>query len=155
MDDYQVGVYVVYAAIAVTLTIWLARTLFKHGQAFLDDVFEGRPDLSVAVNRLLVIGFYLLNFGYACLMLEGGHAHSMVSAIEVLAGKLGVLLLLLGAMHFLNLLIFSRIRRRATKQRMHAPLAPHGQAPPGAVANSAVLFEQGVGEANPAVHAAR
>jgi hypothetical protein len=69
--------------------------------------------MAAAVNRLLVVGFYLLNFGYACFLLKAPPAASAVQAIEVLSAKLGSLLLSLGAAHFVNLYLFHRIRRRA------------------------------------------
>src|SRR5262245_33365638 len=93
-------VYVLYAALSVGLTIWLARTLAKNGKVFLEDVFADQPGLSTAVNKLLVVGFYLVNFGYACLLLEGGYAPTPREAIETLASKAGALLLSLAFMHF-------------------------------------------------------
>ena len=104
------------------LTIWLARTLFRNGAVFLRDVFADKPELADAVNRLLVVGFYLLNLGYACLLLKAPAAASMVSAIEILASKLGALLLSLGVMHFANMFLFHRIRRRALLAELPPPV---------------------------------
>ncbi len=124
---YLVPVYVVYASASIGLTIWLARTLFKNGSVFLRDVFAENPELADAVNRLLVVGFYLLNLGYACLLLRAAPALTAVAAIEVLAEKLGYLLLSLGAMHFMNMFLFHRIRRRAQLAELPPPVAPHYQ----------------------------
>ena len=62
--DLAVVTYLLYLAITVPLTIWVARALHRHGQVFLIDVFNGDERLANAVNQLLVIGFYLLNFGF-------------------------------------------------------------------------------------------
>src|SRR5687768_9956971 len=94
-------VYVVYAAVMVALTVWLARTLAKSGAVYLADVFTDRPELAEAVNRLLVVGFYLVNLGYGCLTLAGGTAADPRQAIETLSMKLGRLLLSLAVVHFL------------------------------------------------------
>lgn len=113
MTNPALLVYLPYAAIAVSLTIWLARTISRHGEVFLEDVFVGRPELAHAVNHLLVIGFYLVNLGWALLLMKSGaaaHVTSPTSAVELLATKLGTLLLLLGVAHFANLLIFNRLR---------------------------------------------
>ena len=64
-DGNAIVVSVIYVAIAVGLTVWLARTLFRNGAAFLHDVFADKPELAVAVNRLLVTGFYMLSLGYS------------------------------------------------------------------------------------------
>ncbi len=115
--QYLVPVYAVYAVTAVGLTVWLARTLFKNGAVFLRDVFEDKPDLADAVNRLLVVGFYLFNLGYAALLLRADPAETMVGAIETLAFKLGLLSVSLGVMHFANMVVFHRIRRRTLEER--------------------------------------
>lgn len=119
-------VYGIYAIASLILTVVLARILFRHGEVLLADVFDERPELAKAVNQLLVVGFYLVNFGYALFMLRGGHAHDAVTAIEALASKLGTLLLSLAAMHFVNLFFFHRMRRRARLADMPPPVREHG-----------------------------
>lgn len=110
--DFLTLVYVIYAATSLGLIVWLARTLGRNGQVFLEDVFRDRPQLAESINRLLVVGFYLINLGYAAVMLEGGVAGSLRQGLEALATKLGWLLLSLGIMHFMNMFVFYRIRRR-------------------------------------------
>ena len=103
--------YVLYLAISIGLTVWVARTLFRSGHRFLVDVFGGDVELAASVNHLLVVGFYLVNLGYVCLALKVGYDLAGVrEGIEVLAGKVGVVMLVLGAMHFFNLYVFKRIR---------------------------------------------
>lgn len=118
------AVYAVYSVVSIGLTVWLARTLFKNGAVFLRDVFKDSPDLAQAVNRLLVVGFYLMNLGYACLLLRADRPESGVAAVETLAQKLGLLLVSLGCMHFFNMYLFHRIRRRAKLAELPPPV-PH------------------------------
>src|SRR5262245_45738857 len=102
--------YLLYLAISVVLTIWVARTLFKNGRIFLVDVFHGNESLADSVNHLLVVGFYLINLGYVSLALKVGNTvASWKEGIETLSWKVGLVLLVLGAMHFFNLFIFTRI----------------------------------------------
>lgn len=132
--DYLPLVYAAYAAVSVVLTIFLARTLSVNGRIFLAKVFADDPSFGDAVNRLLVVGFYLVNFGYACLHLVGGQADTVRGAIETLAEKLGWLLLALAVMHFANLWIFNRIRRGARPAEISAPVLEHGRIEPRVVA---------------------
>ena len=125
--DLLPAVYGVYATVSVVLTIFLARTLGSNGRVFLLDVFPESPEMARAVNELLVVGFYLVNFGDACLLLRGGSAATVTMAVETLAQKLGYLLLSLAGMHFANLYVFHRIRRRARAGSMPAPIVPHGR----------------------------
>jgi hypothetical protein len=148
-NDYLPVVYGVYAAISSLLTIWLARTLGKNGSIFLKNVFKDDAELGDAVNRLLVVGFYLVNFGYACLHLVGGHADSPRRAMEVLAEKLGSLLLVLAAMHFANLFVFNRIRKNAARSQELPPFQPQARLP---LSMSSLVSQAGVAQPE-AVHA--
>lgn len=112
--------YATYLLISIALTIWVAQTLFKSGRVFLVDVFAGNEALADSVNHLLVVGFYLVNLGFVSLFLkiEGDVIDARVS-MEALAMKLGVVLLVLGGMHFANLGIFAKVRGQqlASRQR--------------------------------------
>lgn len=123
-SPFLVPVYVAYAVVAVGLTIALARILSKNGAVFLEDVFKDQPKMAGAVNHLLVVGFYLLNLGYAALIMKASSATTAVEASEVLAWKLGALLISLGVMHFFNLYLFYRIRRRGQLAVLPPPVAP-------------------------------
>lgn len=112
--DFIVLTYLVYVAASVALTVWVARTLSRNGRIFLVDVFQGNEPLADSVNHLLVVGFCLVNFGYITLALKVySNVATAREAIEACADKVGMVLLVLGAMHFFNLYVFSRIRRRA------------------------------------------
>jgi hypothetical protein len=114
--NYLPHVYVIYAALAVALTIYLARTLSTHGGVFLESVFEDEPRLATSVNRLLVVGFYLVNLGWALMMLRAPSAETVTVALETLARKLGILLLVLAGMHFFNLMVFHWMRNRGGRE---------------------------------------
>lgn len=110
MDPVVVG-YLVYITLTIALTVWVASTLSKHGRIYLADVF-GDERTGAAMNQLLVVGFYLVNFGFAALWL---HTNQQVvtlrDLVQMLSVKLGTVLLVVGALHLINLVIFSRIRR--------------------------------------------
>ena len=119
--------YLLYLAISIALTVWVGRTLYGNGYLFLVDVFKGNEALAHSVNHLLVVGFYLVNFGFVSLHLKlYQDILNPRMTIEALADKVGVVLIVLGAMHFGNLYVFSRIRRRATLGDAFPPVPPDG-----------------------------
>lgn len=127
--NIEITTYLLYLSISSAVTIWVAHTLHKNGRIFLVDVFHGNEPLADSVNHLLVVGFYLINLGWVCLMLKLGYpVESPQAGIEALSVKIGTVLLLLGGMHFFNLFVFSRMRRRAT---MHTspPVGPDAFTP--------------------------
>jgi hypothetical protein len=118
---YIVGCYFAYIILSLGITIWVARTLHKNGRIFLVDAFHGNVEIADSVNHLLVVGFYLINIGYVTLALRtGATLTNLREAIELLSDKLGVVLVVLGIMHFGNLYVFSRMRNRA-KQSVSMP----------------------------------
>jgi hypothetical protein len=119
--------YTVYLVVSIGLTVWVARTLFKNGRVFLVDVFHGNESLADSVNHLLVVGFYLINLGYVSLALRLGYnVETTRESIEALSWKVGLVLLVLGGMHFFNLLVFSRMRRRSAIADAPPPVTPDG-----------------------------
>lgn len=122
--------YGLYLFIALPLTWWVARNLFNNGRIFLVECFHGNESLADSVNRLLVMGFYLVNFGFVALYLKlAGEVVDVRGIFEALSGKLGVILLVLGGMHFFNLFVFTRMRKRATWDMAPPPLPPTGILP--------------------------
>ena len=121
--QYVVGSYLVYLAVSIGLTVWVARTLHANGRVFLVDAFGGNGPLADSVNHLLVVGFYLINVGYVALALKyGSRPFDMATAIESFSTKIGWVLLVLGGMHFFNLYIFSRLRRRGLLHHVPPPI---------------------------------
>ena len=114
------------------LTFWVARTLFKNGQVFLDEIFEGNKELATSVNKLLVVGFYLLNIGFVVFNLTvTEEIETNRVLIEVMSLKMGFVILVLGGMHFLNLIIFSAMRKTGKRAKMRPPVAaPQYRQPP-------------------------
>jgi len=135
---YIVWTYAAYVLISIGLTVWVARTLHKNGRIFLVDAFAGNAALADSVNHLLVVGFYLINIGFVAFALKEAHRPSDIAeSIEVLSTKVGLVLLVLGTMHFFNLYVFSRLRKRAVLRHMPPPVAPQEKltprvSPPGA-----------------------
>src|SRR5436190_10334075 len=98
--NMEVVTYLLYLALSISLTIWVAHTLHKNGRIFLVDVFHGNEPLADSVNHLLVVGFYLINLGFVSLALKLGYAIlTPKEAIEALSVKVGIVMLVLGGMH--------------------------------------------------------
>ena len=122
---YVLSTYAVYLVISIAVTIWVARTLHKNGRAFLVEAFHGDEVLADSINHLLVVGFYLINIGWIVMTLRTNYdLHTPRAAIELLSGKIGTVLFVLGLMHFFNLYIFSRFRRRALDRVSGVPPLP-------------------------------
>ena len=117
--------YAAYLLVSIVLTIWVARTLHRNGRLFLVDAFHGDEARADAVNHLLVVGFYLINIGYVTLALKyGEHPHDLRTAIEFLSTKVGLVLVVLGAMHFFNMFNFDKMRRKGRRENLDGTFPP-------------------------------
>jgi hypothetical protein len=126
---YIVISYVVYLAVSLSVTVWVAQTLQKNGRPFLVDAFHGNAGLADSVNRLLVVGFYLINAGYVTRALRtGAEVVNARQAIELVSDKFGLVLVVLGGMHFFNLYIFNRLRTRGQSD-WRPPFPPDARIP--------------------------
>jgi hypothetical protein len=126
--DLRLIDYVIYLAASACLTVWVGRTLFSNGRAFLVSVFQ-EAGMADSVNHLLVVGFYLVNLGAAALLINaGGAPASFADMVQETVTRLGVVLLVLGSMHFFNMLVLYLIRR-PRRPRPPAPVNPYYQQP--------------------------
>ena len=117
--------YFFYLAVSLAVTVWVARTLHSRSRIFLVDAFHGQGELADSVNHLLVVGFYLINVGYVAFALRSSaNPASLRESIELVSDKLGLVLLVLGLMHFFTLYVFSRIRRRGQESAAPPPFPP-------------------------------
>ena len=120
--DLTVVTYLLYLAVTVPLTVWVGRALARHGEVFLVDVFHGDVRLAHAVNQLLVIGFYLLNFGYlSYFMASSTDVQTGRQLMEVVSAKAGRVALVIGVIHFGNVWCLNVFRRRALLRAQAVP----------------------------------
>ena len=114
--NHTVIAYFIYLPVAVAMTVWVARTLHKNGRVFLVQAFRGREDMADSVNHLLVVGFYLINLGFIATALRyGDKPHDTQEVIEFLSTKLGIVMVVLGGMHFFNMFNFDKMRRKGLR----------------------------------------
>jgi hypothetical protein len=129
--DLRLVDYVTYILVSAFLTVWVGNTLHRNGRPFLISVFK-EDGLADSVNRLLVVGFYLINFGAAAILINtGGTPGNVADMLKQTVTRIGVVLLVLGFMHFNNLMILRAIRRR-DKPMPPINYNPYQQPAPGA-----------------------
>ena len=132
--NHTVLAYLIYLPVAVAMTVWVARTLHRNGRVFLVQAFHGNETMADSVNHLLVVGFYLINLGFITMALRYGDKPSDVqSMVEFLSTKLGIVMLVLGGMHFFNMFNFDKMRRKALRPAVEPAPAPAGRPFPPAL----------------------
>ena len=111
--------YAIYLPIALFLTYYVSRTLFKNSKVYMMDIFKDREEIAIATNKLFETGFYLLNLGFALMILEMDmHENSYQVLIEELSYKIGGFTIYLGVMLFINLYFFFRGKHKAKENHV-------------------------------------
>jgi len=122
MENPTVIAYVIYLPVAIGLTYYVAYVSFKNSIVYMNDIFEGRPDVAKATNNLFRIGFYLLNVGFALYILKMYLRYATVQElIEKLSYKIGGFSIYLGIILFLYMFLFFRGKRIAKQRRTISP----------------------------------
>ena len=105
--------YLIYLFSSMGLTYWVGKALFKYGRPFLVEIYHGNQKLADAVNQLLLVGFYLLNIGYVALSMKMGmNIQNFEQMLEELSFKIGLIVIVLAGIHFMNLSALFRLSRK-------------------------------------------
>ena len=119
--------YAIYLPIALFLTYYVSKTLFKNSKIYMLDIFKGLEEIAIATNKLFETGFYLLNLGFALMILEMTiYKDDYQSLIEALSYKIGGFAIYLGIMLFLNLYFFFRGKRKASQTQVEQRIVFNG-----------------------------
>ena len=119
--------YAIYLPIALFLTYYVSKTLFKNSKIYMLDIFKGREEIANATNKLFETGFYLLNLGFALMILEMNmYDDTYQILIEKLSYKIGGFSIYLGLMLFLNLYFFFRGKRKASQAQVEQRMVING-----------------------------
>ncbi|RAK22802.1 hypothetical protein B0I03_104328 [Flavobacterium aquaticum] len=119
--------YAIYLPIALFLTYYVSKTLFKNSKIYILDIFKGREEIANATNKLFETGFYLLNLGFALMILEMNmYDDTYQVLIEKLSYKIGGFSIYLGLMLFLNLYFFFRGKRKTSQAQVEQQIVING-----------------------------
>jgi hypothetical protein len=154
MNDFTAPTLLAYLAVAIPLTLWVARQLQRHGRVFLVDVFHGNDAVADAVNSLLIVGFLLFNLGYVLMFVKNSdRITTATGVVNLCATKIGTVSLFLGAFHLVNMLVFTKVRRSAmnptpTPRPLYPTNAVPGYLYPPASPNMATVMSPNTATAN-------
>ena len=113
MDVRYAGL-IVFVVLFAVLTMFVGRLLRTNGIVFLERVFGPEGRVAHATNALLNIGYYLLSL--SLLFLNAAHVTEVSDQFEVVrvvTTRLGMSILVIAVIHFVNMIIFTALLRKA------------------------------------------
>jgi hypothetical protein len=109
--------YLVYLLVSVGLTVVVGQVLSRSGRLFLVDALDGSDSAAGGISNLIVVSFYLISLGFVALtMRTSGDSVTARQAIQLLATKIGEVLLLLAVLYLAGIVSLTRLRRRLKAQ---------------------------------------
>jgi hypothetical protein len=109
--------YLAYLLISVSLTFLAGRVLSRSGRLILADAVGGDEGSARGLSNLVVVSFYLISLGCVALTMHtSSDSLSARQAIQLLATRVGVNLLVLGGLYLAGLVILTKLRRKLRSQ---------------------------------------
>lgn len=107
-ESLNIIAYCIYLPITFFITIKVGWICYKNGAVYLKASLKDENQWIDSINKFLLIGYYLVNLGYAAITLSFWDKILTVSdLVGVLTYKLGFITLTLGIMHAINLALAS------------------------------------------------
>lgn len=103
--------YILYLTITAVITFYVGWLCYKNGIHYIQAELKDEV-LANAVNRFLLIGYYLTNLGYAAIMIYNWeHVNNMADVINALSKRISFIVLSMGGMHYLNITLIYLLRQ--------------------------------------------
>lgn len=103
--------YCIYGIITIYTTIFVGKQFHTNGYYYISSIFK-EEQITNAINNLLLIGYYLLNIGFAIIKINFWSDvlnHSML--IESVSNHIAQIFILLGLMNIINISVLSIFRK--------------------------------------------
>lgn len=109
--DYNTIGYLTYLPIVGFITIYVGKLCHTYGIIYVKQAIDDEATAH-AVNNMLLIGYYLVNLGYAVYALaEWSYITSLSEVISEVASQSGYIISLLALLHYFNLLTLFLVRK--------------------------------------------
>ena len=106
--NYNLIAYGLFFGITAYIIVVVGQVCYRNGNVYVRELLPGHEDLCQRINTLLLTGYYLVNIGYTATTLISWQAiTSLPKLVEALAYRTSTIILILSALHYLNLFIIT------------------------------------------------
>ncbi|MFC4262844.1 hypothetical protein ACFOWM_08150 [Ferruginibacter yonginensis] len=96
--------YSIYLFITYWVTVKVGNIFYKNGRHYILNIFNNDVPLADFINKILLVGYYLVNLGYATVMLKNWKTIATVAELMAsVSNKCGSIIISLAVMHFINM----------------------------------------------------
>lgn len=115
--NYNIIAYGIYLSITVFIIVVVGKTCYRNGNIYVLALIPEHADLCHRINSILLIGYYLINIGYATTTLISWQKINLLTElVEIIAMKTAIIMGILCLLHYLNIFIISNYIQKLIKQ---------------------------------------
>ncbi|WP_298422252.1 hypothetical protein [uncultured Kordia sp.] len=111
--NFNILSYIIYIPIIFFITIKVGWILYKSGEVFMCDMFKDDTEIVASLNKILLIGYYLINLGSATITIafwdSVSTSYEMMNALSDILGKT---ILVLAILHYNNIFWIKFLNRK-------------------------------------------
>ena len=111
--------YIIYLFITYLITVHVGLIFYRNGRIYILRLLRDDERMTDSINRILLTGYYLLNLGYAALMIRFWKTvkdwPDLIASISSMTGKI---MLTLAVIHFLNMAVILLISQHHNRNQI-------------------------------------
>ena len=101
--------YLIYLSLTSIIIIKVGKLCYDNGNIFVSQLIPNHEELCHQINKMLLIGYYLLNLGYCAMtIISWEKIQTINQLIEIIATKSALIILTIGFMHYINIILLTK-----------------------------------------------
>ena len=101
--------YLIYLSLTSIIIIKVGKSCYDNGNIFVSQLIPNHEELCHQINKMLLIGYYLLNLGYCAMtIISWEKIQTSNQLIEIIATKSAIIILTIGFMHYINIILLTK-----------------------------------------------
>lgn len=101
--------YSIYLILTTTIILKVGSICYNNGNIFIKNLLRENIELSIQINKILLIGYYLLNIGYSAVtIITWNKIETNVHLLEIISEKISTIILIIAIMHYTNIYLIKK-----------------------------------------------
>jgi len=111
--NFNIISYIIYIPIIFFITVKVGWILYRNGEVFLCSILSNDIENAENINKILLIGYYLINLGAATITIAFWETvETSYEMVNTLSDVLGKTILALALMHYNNIFWIKFLNRK-------------------------------------------
>ncbi len=107
--NLNVIAYSIYLLITIVIIVHVGKVCYRNGNVYVAELIPDHLDLCHTTNKILLLGYYLMNIGYCAMtLISWQKIIGLTQMIEIIALKTSCIIALIAVMHYLNIYLLTK-----------------------------------------------